>query len=108
MQSGHFVQISSMAEQQQQEEDTSSESDNEENLDATDPILVATNAGAHLSVPKSASISCKQKLHINEGKYKGKARSTCATKRTYAWDRLKEYQIFLPQTNGHCVFFTHN
>ena len=58
---------------------TSSESDNEENLDATDPILVATNAGAHLSVPKSASISCKQKLHINEGKYKGKARNTCAT-----------------------------
>ena len=45
---------------EQQEEDTSSESDNEENLDATDPILVATNAGAHLSVPKSASISCKQ------------------------------------------------
>lgn len=80
-----------MAERQQQEEDTSSESDNEENLDATDPILVATNAGAHLSVPKSASISRKQKLHINEGKYKGKARNTCATKRTCAWDRLKEY-----------------
>ena len=56
-----------------------------------DPILVATNNGANLSVPKNSSISRKRKIHVNEGRYKGRGSGTRATKATSAWDRLKEY-----------------
>ena len=55
-----------------------------------DPILVATNNGANLSVPKSSSISRKRKIHV-QGRHKGRGSGTRATKATSAWDRLKEY-----------------
>ncbi len=71
-------------------ESNSSDSDIEE-TDVIDPILVATNAGASLTVPQSASISRKRKIHVNQGKYKGRGSSLSAVKSLSTWDRLKEY-----------------
>jgi hypothetical protein len=73
-------------------ESNSSDSDIEE-TDVIDPILVATNAGASLTVPQSASISGKRKIHVNQGKYKGRGSSLSAVESLGTWDRLKEYPI---------------
>ena len=63
-----------MDETEESRSDSSSSSDNEsdgnQNVEATDPISIVKNAGARLSEPKSASISCKRKIHTNQGKNK--------------------------------------
>ncbi|CAB3992167.1 Hypothetical predicted protein [Paramuricea clavata] len=75
-----------MAEHHHSSESNSSDSDIEE-TDVIDPILVATNAGASLTVPQSASISRKRKIHVNQGKYKGRGSSLSAVKSVSTWDR---------------------
>ena len=74
----------------------SSSSDSEE-TEVNDPTLVAINAGASLSVPRSASIFRKRKIRANERKYKGKGSGENKGKgkgkcNRSAWDRLKDYQ----------------
>ena len=54
-----------------------------------DPITIAVNAGASLSVPESASIARKRKVPINKGK--NKQRGSAKTPNASTWDRLKEY-----------------
>ena len=71
-------------------ESNSSDSDIEE-TNVIDPILVATNAGANLTVPQSASISRKRKMHVNQGKYKRRGSSLSAVNSVSTWERLKEY-----------------
>ena len=66
-------------------ESNSSDSDIEE-TDVIDPILVATNSGASLTVPQSASISRKRIIHVNQGKYKGRGSSLSAVKSVSTWD----------------------
>ena len=66
------------------------ESDGDHNVEATDPISIAKNAGARLSEPKSASISRKRKIHTNQGKHKRRGASI-ASKGTSAFDRQREY-----------------
>jgi hypothetical protein len=47
-------------------ESNSSDSDIEE-TDVIDPILVAMNAGASLTISQNALISCKRKIYVNQG-----------------------------------------
>lgn len=64
-------------------------------IELDDPISVARNAGASLCVPRSASISRKRAIHVNEGKYKGRgsgeSKNLKKDNSVCAWDRVKEY-----------------
>ena len=70
-----------------------SESDENQEIEATNPISVATNAGARLSEPKCASISRKRLIHTNQGKYEGRGNKRKASygASASASDRQREY-----------------